>query len=95
MLVKMMVTAQSHDTWPAAKDREAGEFFNLHCIDLSQPPQARMRDNVVFRLSKEEVPLYWDKSIDNILEFELHKTAVTKAGKTVFIGKIAGKEKAK
>jgi hypothetical protein len=43
MLVKLEVFKTVHNTWPAKNGMAAGESYDLLCIDVSNPPEHRMR----------------------------------------------------
>ena len=88
MTLKLKVVTQSHDKWPKKGDREAGESYNLVCQDMTQPANDRMTENVSYRLKEDEVPKYWDKALDKIIEVICRRMTTSKSGKVAMVGNI-------
>jgi len=83
-----MVQTQDSATFPAKDGRPAQTAFNLVCVDMSQPPEARMAENISYRLKDEEVSKYWGKAMDKVIEVVCKRIAHSKAGKAILIGEI-------
>ena len=88
MRLKLLVQTQEFQNWPATKDRPASTSHNLVCVDMSQPADARMTESISYRLKDEEIPKYWDKAMDKIIEVTCRRIAHSKAGKASLIGEI-------
>jgi len=88
MRIKLLVQTQEFQSWPATKDRAASTSHNLVCVDMSQPADARMTESISYRLKDEEIPKYWDKGMDKIIEVNLRRIAHSKSGKASIIGEI-------
>ena len=88
MRVKLLVQTQEFQNWPATKERAASTSHNLVCVDMSQPADARMTESVSYRLKDEEIPKYWDKAMDKVIEVNLRRIAHSKSGKASIIGEI-------
>jgi hypothetical protein len=88
MRIKLLVQTQEFQSWPATKDRPASTSHNLVCVDLSQPADARMTESVSYRLKDSEIPKYWDKAMDKVIEVNLRRIAHSKSGKASIIGEI-------
>jgi hypothetical protein len=88
MRLKLLVQTQEFQNWPATKDRAASTSHNLVCVDMSQPADARMTESISYRLKDEEIPKYWDKAMDKIIEVNCRRIAHSKAGKASLIGEI-------
>jgi len=88
----MQVLKEEHQTWPARGDRQAGESFQLVCLDMSQPPSDRMGHMVTYRLSPEEKLQFWGKCADQTLNFALTRIQNTGSGSVVFQGRIIPKK---
>jgi len=88
MQVKLMVQTQEFQNWPARDGRPAQVTYNLVCVDMSQPADARMTESISYRLKEEEVPKYWDKSMDKFITVNLRKISHSKSGKASVIGEI-------
>lgn len=88
MKLKLLVQTQEFQNWPATKERAASTSHNLVCIDMSQPPECRMTENISYRLKDEEIPKYWDKIMDQTIEVVCRRIAHSKSGKASLIGEI-------
>ena len=88
MRLKLLVQTQDFQNWPATKDRPASTSHNLVCVDMSQPADARMTESISYKLKDEEIPKYWDKAMDKIIEVNCRRIAHSKAGKASLIGEI-------
>ena len=88
MRIKLLVQTQEFQSWPATKDRSASTSHNLVCVDMSQPADARMTESISYRLKEEEIPKYWDKAMDKIIEVNCRHIAHSKAGKASLVGEI-------
>lgn len=88
MRIKLLVQTQEFQSWPASKERAASTSHNLVCVDMSQPADARMTETISYRLKDEEIPKYWDKSMDKVIEVNLRRIAHSKSGKASMIGEI-------
>jgi hypothetical protein len=99
MQIKLMVITQVHETWPArpangnTPARAAGESFNLVCQDMSQPAEQRMTENISYKLKEDEIPLYWDKSMDKIINAVCRRIVISKSGKASLVGEIVPEAK--
>jgi hypothetical protein len=88
MRLKLLVQTQEFQNWPATKDRPASTSHNLVCVDMSQPADARMTESISYRLKDEEIPKFWDKTMDKMIEVNCRRIAHSKAGKASLIGEI-------
>jgi hypothetical protein len=88
MKLKLLVQTQEFQNWPATKDRAASTSHNLVCIDMSQPAECRMTESISYRLKDEEIPKYWDKVMDKVIEVICRRFAHSKSGKASLIGEI-------
>lgn len=88
MKLKVLVQTQEFQNWPARDGRAASASHNLVCIDMSQPPEARMLEAVSYRLKDDEIPKYWDKAMDKTIEVVCRRIAHSKSGKASLIGEI-------
>src|ERR1019366_2788242 len=75
MRVKLLVQTQEFQSWPATKERAGSTSHNLVCVDMSQPADARMTESISYRLKDEEIPKYWDKAMDKVIEVNLRRIA--------------------
>ena len=75
MRVKLLVQTQEFQSWPAKDGRPASTSHNLVCVDMSQPADARMTESISYRLKDDEIPKYWDKAMDKIIEVNLRRIA--------------------
>ena len=88
MQIKLLVQTQESQSWPAKDGRAASTSHNLVCVDMSAPADARMTETISYRLKDEEIPKYWDKAMDKIIEVNCRRIAHSKAGKASLIGEI-------
>jgi hypothetical protein len=88
MRIKLLVQTQEFQSWPAKDGRPASTSHNLVCVDMSQPADARMTETISYRLKDEEIPKYWDRSMDKVIEVNLRRIAHSKSGKASMIGEI-------
>ena len=88
MRIKLLVQTQEFQSWPATKERAASTSHNLVCVDMSQPADARMTGSISYRLKDEEIPKFWDKTMDKVIEVNCRRIAHSKAGKASLIGEI-------
>ena len=88
MILKLMFQTQEYTTYPAKDGRPAQSAHTLNCIDMSQPADCRMTENISYRLKDDEIAKHWDKSMDKILEVTCRRIAHSKAGKAMLIGEI-------
>ena len=88
MQVKLLVQTQETQNWPAKDGKPASTSYNLVCVDMSQPADARMTESLAYRLKDEEIPKYWDKVMDKVITVNLRRVVHSKAGKGSFIGEI-------
>lgn len=88
MKLKLLVQTQESQNWPATKDRGASTSHNLICVDMSQPSDARMTESISYRLKDEEIPKYWDKTMDKTVEVICRRIAHSKSGRAMLIGEI-------
>jgi hypothetical protein len=47
-----------------------------------------MTESISYRLKDEEIPKFWDKAMDKIIEVNCRRIAHSKAGKASLIGEI-------
>ena len=88
MKLKLLVQTQELISYQATADRAASPSHVLTCIDMSQPPECRMTENISYRLKDSEIPKYWNTSMDKTIEVVCRRIAHTKAGKAMLVGEI-------
>ena len=90
MKLKLLVQTQDMQEWPARDGKPASKSHNLVCLDMSQPPEARMTESISYRLKDSEVATYWNNAMDKTVEVICRRIAHSKAGKASLIGEIVG-----
>lgn len=88
MKLKLLVQTREMQEWPARDGKPASKSHNLVCLDMSQPPEARMTESVSYRLKDAEIPKYWETAMDKTIEVVCRRIAHSKAGKASLIGEI-------
>ncbi len=89
MIVKLEVFKPVHNTWPKKGEREAGESFDLLCIDVSNPPEHRMEEMLYYRTKPEERELHYVNGTGKVIQVGVSKIRhADKGGKATIIGTI-------
>lgn len=90
MKLKLLVQTQEMQEWPARDGKPASKSHSLVCLDMSQPPEARMTESISYRLKESEIAAYWNGAMDKTIEVVCRRIAHSKAGKASLIGEIVG-----
>jgi hypothetical protein len=88
MKLKLLVQTQELVQYPASEKGPATVNHMLTCIDMSQPPECRMTENISYKLKDTELTKYWNTAMDKTIEVVCRRIAHTKAGKAMLIGEI-------
>jgi hypothetical protein len=88
MKLKLLVQTQELVSYPASDRGPATINHMLNCIDMSHPPEARMTENIGYKLKESELSKHWNSSMDKVIEVVCRRIAHTKAGKAMLIGEI-------
>jgi hypothetical protein len=88
MKLKLMVQTQLTEDWPASDRGPAQHLQILNCIDMSQPADCRMTENITYKLKPSEIERHWNHSLDKLIEVVCRRIAHSKAGKAMLIGEI-------
>jgi hypothetical protein len=88
MKLKLLVQTQEVVHYQANGDRPASTNHVLTCIDMSQPPEARMNETIAYKLKETEFAKYWNSSMDKVIEVICRRIVHSKAGKAMLVGEI-------
>lgn len=89
MIVKLEVFKTVYNNWPAKGTMAAGESYDLLCIDVSNPPEHRMKEMLYYRTKLEERAEYFVNGTGRIITVGVSKIKhADKGGKASLLGKI-------
>ena len=83
-----MVQTQELVSYPASDRGPATINHLLNCIDMSQPPECRMTENIGYKLKDSELAKFWNTSMDKVIEVVCRRITHSKAGKAMLVGEI-------
>jgi len=94
MIMQLTVFKEVHNTWPAKNGREAGEAYDLLCMDMSNPPEHRMEEMLYYRTKPEERLKMWGKTVGTTLNVGVSKIRHgDNGGKATLLGEILPESK--
>jgi len=68
MIMTLTVFKEVHNTWPAKNGKQAGESYDLLCMDNSNPAEHRMEEMLYYRTKEEERAKLWGKSVGTTIQ---------------------------
>ena len=88
MKLKLLVQTQELVHYPASDKGPAQVNHVLTCVDMTQPPEARMTESIQYKLKDGEITKHWNVSMDKVIEVVCRRIAHSKAGRAMLIGEI-------
>ena len=94
MIMTLTVFKEVHNTWPAKNGKQAGESYDLLCMDNSNPPEHRMEEMLYYRTKEEERAKLWGKSVGTTIQVGASKIRHGEnGGRATVLGSIIGEAK--